>query len=323
VTREAGGRRAIGLDIGGTKVAGAIVADDGTVTAESRRDTPETSDSATMTSLLLEMVDDLRGRDTAVEAIGVGAAGTVEWPAGRIRWAPNNSYRDWNVRAELEKATGLPAVVDNDANVAGLAEARLGSTRHDEMILVTVGTGIGTGIVLDGRIYRGPNGLGAEAGHMNVNPDGPQCGCGNYGCLEALASGSALTRMGRSAAAGDPDGMIASLARESGAEVTGETVTRAAMAGDPTAASLFARLGRALGIGIASLNAIFELEAVVIGGGLVDAGDLLLEPTRRAAREFAYAPTARPVPPITPATYGGDAGKIGAALLALEDAGSL
>ncbi len=299
------------------------MAEDGTVTAESRRNTPETSDSATMTSLLLEMVDDLRGRDDGVEAIGVGAAGTVEWPAGRIRWAPNNAYRDWNVRAELESATGLPAVIDNDANVAGLAEARLGSTRYDHMILVTVGTGVGSGIVLDGHIYRGPHGLGAEIGHMNVNPDGPQCGCGHYGCLEALASGTALTRMGRSAAAGHPDGMIASLARESGAEVTGQTVTTAALAGDSTAASLFARLGRSLGIGIASMTAIFELEAVVIGGGLIDAGDLLLAPTRRAAREFAYAPGARPIPPIVPATFAGHAGKIGAALLALEEAGSL
>ncbi|MDN5916786.1 MAG: ROK family protein [Pseudonocardia sp.] len=315
------GRRAIGLDIGGTKVAGAIVAEDGTVSAETLRRTPETSDSATMTALLLEMVDELRTGDDGVAAIGVGAAGTVEWPTGRIRWAPNNEYRDWNVRAELEDATGLPAVVDNDANVAGLAEARLGDTRYDQMILVTVGTGIGSGIVLDGRIYRGPHGLGAEVGHMNVTPDGPQCGCGNYGCLEALASGTALTRMGRSAAAGDPDGMIATLAAESGKPVTGQIVTMAAMAGDRTAASLFARLGRSLGIGIASMNAIFELEAIVIGGGLVDAGDLLLEPTRRAAREFAYAPTARPIPPIVPATYGGDAGKIGAALLALEDAG--
>lgn len=274
-----------------------------------------------MSALLLEMVAELREGDDGVEAIGVGAAGTVEWPTGRIRWAPNNAYRDWNVRAELEDATGLPAVIDNDANVAGLAEARLGDVRYDQMILVTVGTGVGSGIVLDGRIYRGPHGLGAEMGHMNVTPDGPECGCGNFGCLEAVASGTALARMGRSAAAGEPDGMIAALAAKSGAEVTGQIVTEAAQAGDSTAESLFARLGRSLGIGIASMNAIFELEAVVIGGGLVATGDLLLHPTRRAAREFAYAPGVRPIPPIVPATYGGDAGKIGAALLALEEGG--
>lgn len=314
------GRRAIGLDIGGTKVAGAIVGEDGTVHAELRRNTPDTSDASTMNHLLRDMVGELRGgaAGAGVSAIGVGAAGTVEWPAGRIRWAPNNSYRDWDLRAELERATGLPTVVDNDGNVAGLAEARLG--RYHDMVLLTVGTGVGAGIVLGGRIYRGPHGLGAEVGHMNVNPDGPRCGCGNHGCLEALASGTALTRMGRSAAAGDPDGMIASLAREDdGGEVTGRHVTMAAMAGDTTAQSLFARLGRALGVGIAGVTAIFELEAVLIGGGLVDAGELLLEPARRAAREFAYAPSARPVPPVVPATFRGDAGKIGAGLLALEE----
>lgn len=315
------GRQAIGLDIGGTKVAGAIVGEDGTVHAELRRNTPDTSDANTMNDLLRDMVEHLRA-DAAgggVCAIGVGAAGTVEWPVGRIRWAPNNSYRDWDLREHLERTTGLPTVVDNDGNVAGLAEARLGETRYDDMVLLTVGTGVGAGIVLGGRIYRGPHGLGAEVGHMNVNPDGPRCGCGNHGCLEALASGTALTRMGRSAAAGDPHGMIATLAADSGGEVDGRHVTSAAMAGDVTAQSLFQRLGRALGIGIASVNAIFEVEAVVIGGGLVDTGELLLGPARRAAREFAYAPTARPVPPVVPATFKGDAGKIGAGLLALAE----
>lgn len=317
------GRRAIGLDIGGTKVAAAIVGEDGTVHAELRRNTPDTSDAETMNELLRGMVEELRGGEAGagVCAIGVGAAGIVEWPVGRIRWAPNNNYENWDLRRGLEAATGLPAVVDNDGNVAGLAEARLGDTRNDDMVLLTVGTGIGAGIVLGGRIYRGPHGLGAEVGHMNVNPDGPQCGCGNYGCLESMASGTALTRMGRSAVAYDPDGVIAGLAREDGGEVTGMHVTTAALDGDRTAQALFQRLGRALGIGIAGINAIFEFEVVLIGGGLVDAGELLLEPARRAAREFHYGPPeVRPIPQVLPATYGGDAGKIGAGLLALEEA---
>lgn len=317
------GRRAIGLDIGGTKVAGAIVGEDGTIHAELRRNTPDTSDAGTMNGLLRDMVSELRAHEagTGVRAIGVGAAGTVEWPEGRIRWAPNSSYQDWDLRADLEAATGLPTVVDNDGNVAGLAEARLGDTRNDDMVLLTVGTGIGAGIVLGGRIYRGPHGLGAEVGHMTINPDGPQCGCGNHGCLESMASGTALARMGHGAAAHDPDGMIAGLARAAGGEVTGRHVTTAAMAGDRTAQSLFERLGRALGVGIAGINAIFEFEVVLIGGGLVDVGELLLEPARRAAREFHYGPPGvRPVPPVLPATYKGDAGKIGAGLLALEEA---
>jgi glucokinase len=172
---------------------------------------------------------------------------------------------------------------------------------------------------MDGRIYRGPTGLGAELGHIVLNPDGPLCGCGNHGCFEAYASGTALTRMGREAAQDDPDGLIARLGAEQG-EVTGHTVVTAVERGDPTAEALFARLGRWLGVGIASLANVFEVEAVVVGGGLVETGELLLGPARVAAREFAYAPTARGVPPVVPATFGGDAGKIGAALLALEHA---
>lgn len=310
-------RRAIGLDIGGTKIAAAVVDDGGTVQAELVEPTPEESDAGHVEAILLDLVDRLRGEDPQVAAVGVGAAGIVEWPAGRIRWAPNNAYRDWPVRERLETATGLPVVVDNDANVAALAEARLGPRRYRQLVLVTVGTGIGGGLVLDGRIYRGPTGLGAELGHLILNPDGPRCGCGNRGCFEAYASGTALTRMGREAAGDDPRGLIARLGRERG-EVTGRTVTDAARRGDPAAQAVFARLGRWLGVGIASLANIFELDAVLVGGGVVKTGELLLGPARVAAREFAYAPSARPPVPIEPATYGGDAGMIGAALLALD-----
>ena len=188
------------------------------------------------------------------------------------------------------------------------------------MLFVTVGTGIGGGLVLDGEIYRGPTGMGAELGHMIVDPLGPRCGCGNHGCLEAVASGSALSRMGREAAAADPDGVIARIGRAEGA-VTGHTVTAAAQQDDPTALDIFNRLGRWLGIGIASLATIFELEAVVIGGGVIRTGDLLLAPVRAAAP--GSTPTrreARGVPPVLPATFGSEAGMIGAGLLALEHA---
>ncbi|MCO1659666.1 ROK family protein [Pseudonocardia humida] len=317
---------AIGLDIGGTKIAGAVVDDDGGVLAELVEPTPEESDAAAVCAVLLDLIERFRA-EHEVHSIGVGAAGIVEWPAGRMLWAPNNSYRDWPIREQLEKLTGLPVVADNDANVAAYAEARLGhrdsgndrEAPYANMALVTVGTGIGGGLVLDGRIYRGPTGLAAELGHMVLNPDGPECGCGNHGCFEAYASGTALTRMGREAASDDPDGLIARLGAEQG-EVTGHTVVTAVQQGDPTGRALFARLGRWLGVGIASLANIFEVQAVVVGGGLVETGELLLEPARVAAREYAFAPTARGVTPVVPATFGGDAGKIGAALLALEHA---
>jgi glucokinase len=308
-------RPAIGLDVGGTKIAGAVVDGTGAVLAEIVEPTPEQSDAAAVTAVLLDMIERLR-RDSDVAAIGVGAAGIVEWPAGKMLWAPNNAYRDWPVREQLEKATGLPVVVDNDANVAALAEARLGEP-YPDMVLVTVGTGIGGGLVMNGDIYRGRTGLAAELGHIILNPDGPRCGCGNHGCFEAYASGTALTRMGRDAATDDPDGLIARLGAATG-EITGQTVTTAARQGDPTATALFARLGRWLGVGIASLANIFEVDAVVVGGGLVETGEMLLAPARAAARKFAYAPTARGIAPVLPATFGGDAGKIGAALLALD-----
>ncbi len=304
---------AIGLDIGGTKIAGAVVDATGDVLMQLVEPTPAKSDAEAVTAVLLDLIDRLRAQHH-VAAIGVGAAGIVEWPVGRMLWAPNNAYRDWPVREQLEKATALPVVVDNDANVAALAEARLGEP-YPNTVLVTVGTGIGGGLVMDGEIYRGPTGLGAELGHIILNPDGPRCGCGNHGCFEAYASGTALTRMGRDAADDDPAGTIARLGA---GDVTGQTVTLAARQGDETAKALFARLGRWLGVGIASLANIFELDAVVAGGGLVETGELLLAPARAAAREFAYAPTARGVPPVVPATFGGDAGKIGAALLALD-----
>ncbi len=306
-------RPAIGLDVGGTKIAGAVVDPTGAVLMELVEPTPEESDAEAVTAVLLSLIERLRAEHD-VAAIGVGAAGIVEWPVGRLLWAPNNAYHDWPVREQLEKATNLPVVVDNDANVAALAEARLGEP-YPNMVLVTVGTGIGGGLVMNGEIYRGPTGLGAELGHIILNPDGPRCGCGNHGCFEAFASGTALTRMGRDAAADDPDGTIARLGA---GDVTGQTVTQAVREGDETAKALFARLGRWLGVGIASLANIFELDAVVVGGGLVETGELLLAPARAAAREFAYAPSARGIAPVVAATFGADAGKIGAALLALD-----
>ena len=314
----ADGQLAIGIDIGGTKIAGGLVDRTGRIHAELEEPTPPRSGAVVVAALVVDLVARLRvGHDVA--AVGVGAAGVVRWPEGRVLWAPNNSYQNWAIRDEIERETGLPAVVDNDANVAGFAEARLGERPYRQMLFLTVGTGIGACVVLDGEIYRGPTGMAAELGHMNVDPLGPRCGCGLHGCLEAVASGTALTRMGREAAAADPDGLIARLGRADWI-VTGQTVTAAAQQGDAAAEVLFARLGRWLGIGIASLSTIFELEAVIIGGGVVRTGELLLGPTRAAAREYAYAPQARGVPPVRPATFGSDAGMIGAALLALERA---
>src|SRR3954454_16396711 len=192
---------AIGIDIGGTKIAGGLVDRNGVVHAELENPPPPRPGAVVIATILLELVARLR-QDRDVAAIGVGAAGIARWPEGRMLWAPNNAYRNWAIRDELERETGLPAVVDNDANVAGFAGARLGERAYRQMLFVTVGSGVGGGVVLDGEIYRGPTGMGAELGHMIVDPLGPRCGCGLHVCLEAVASGTAVTRMGRVVAGG-------------------------------------------------------------------------------------------------------------------------
>jgi glucokinase len=318
-SREAGPARcAIGLDIGGTKVAGGVVADNGTVLDLVEVPTPATGDAAETLEALRKVIDSLRDRYPAVEAIGAGAAGMVEWPSGHIRWAPNNAYRELPLRQLLAQETGLPAVVDNDANVAAWAEARHGAAVGcGHAVVLTVGTGIGAGVLLGGQLQRGHSGLGGEIGHITITPDGSLCGCGNTGCLEAMASGTALGRAGREAAAADPDGILATLAGGPG-KVTGQVVFDAAQRGDRTAHELFGQIGYWLGVGIASVVNLLDVELVVIGGGLVNAGELLLGPARESFGRFLFGRTRRPFPAIVPARFGSDAGVVGAAALALD-----
>ncbi len=309
---------ALGLDVGGTKIAGGVVAADGTVVERMPAFPTPAEDASGTVTVLLRIIEELRARHPDVEAIGVGAAGLVEWPRGYIRWAPNNVYRALPLRELLQEATGLPVVVDNDANTAAWAEARLGAGAS-YMAFLTIGTGLGGGLILDGRLYRGTTGIGAEVGHIVVDPDGPyECGCGNVGCLEAVASGTALGRYGREAAAADPGGMLAGLAGGA-ADVTGETVFKAAQAGDEAARALFARLGCWLGIGIASLVNLFDFELIVIGGGVAAAGDLLLVPARASFEQFVFARAHRQLPSIVLACLGSEAGWVGSAILALDE----
>ncbi len=312
--------RAIGIDIGGTKIAAGVVTADGHVVERALAPTPMGDEPATV-SAMLAAIRELRARHPGVEAIGVGAAGLVDWPSGRVRWAPHNAYRQLSLRRLLYESTGLPTVVDNDANAAAWAEARFGAAAGSEhMVLLTVGTGIGGGLVLGGQVYRGSSGLGAEAGHMIVDPHGYPCACGNVGCLETVASGDALGRTGREAAQADPGGLLARLAGGPG-KVTGEVVFRAARDGDRAARELFERLGFWLGVGIASLVNLFDPELVVIGGGLVATGELLLVPARASLERYTFGLGHRELPPVVPALLGSEAGMVGAASLALRSGG--
>ena len=308
---------AIGLDIGGTKIAGGVVTAAGVVLERTRVPTPPADEAATLAAMVA-VVDELRARHPRVDAIGVGAAGLVEWPRGRLRWAPHNAYRRLELRRFLHERTGLPTVVDNDARAAAWAEARFGAgAGTDDLVLVAVGTGIGGGLVLDGAVYRGTAGFGGEVGHMIVAPDGDPCDCGNRGCLETMASGSALGRAARAVAAADPGGRLATLAGGP-QRVTGEIVFQAAKEGDQAAIALFERTGYWLGVGIASLITIFDPDMVVVGGGLAATGEVLLAPARASMERYVFGRAHRDLPPVAPARLGADAGLVGAATLALR-----
>jgi glucokinase len=312
------GPQAIGIDIGGTKIAGGVVTETGQILDRTRVPTPPDDESATVAALFAA-TDELLARHRRVEAIGVGAAGLVEWPGGRARWAPHNSYRRLELRRLLLERTGLPTTVDNDANAAAWAESHFGAgAGGGDLVLVTVGTGIGGGLVLGGRLYHGEQGFAGELGHLIVAPDGDRCPCGNRGCLEAMASGSTLGRLGREAAAADPGGRLAALAARAGGPVTGELVFAAAADGDKAALALFERVGTWLGVGIASLVTIFDPDLVVVGGGVAATGELLLAPARSSFERYVHGRAHRDLPPVVPARLGTDAGLVGAATLALS-----
>jgi glucokinase len=309
--------QAIGLDIGGTKIAAIRMAADGTVLARERAATPADDMRATIDAMIAASRSVL-AREVA--AVGIGAAGLVEAGSGILRSAPNLAWRDARLAEEVTRALGVPAIADNDANVAAWGEFRFGAGRTvDDMLLVAVGTGIGGGIVSDGRLFRGAHGFAAEIGHIIVEPGGPLCGCGNRGCWEQVGSGHAISREGRAVAAREPGGAIAHLAGGDPAKVTGSLVTEAARDGDPAARRVLSEVGRRLGEGIAGLVNILDPSLVVVGGGAIEAGELMLAAARDAFAGAVEAPEHRPPVPLVAAVLGNDAGAIGAAALALEE----
>lgn len=308
--------QAIGIDVGGTKTASARIRSDGTVLAYDARPTPAEDMAATLAT----MVDGARAViSSEVRAVGVAAAGMVDRATGVLRFAPNLAWRDAPLVAHLQEALGLPVVADNDNTAAAWGEFRFGAGRgYRDMLLVGVGTGIGGGIVADGRLLRGAHGFAAEIGHILMDPAGPLCGCGNRGCWEQLASGQAVTRAGRKAV---ETGVRSLLTERAGGDpelVSGPMVTAAATDGDQTAVAILAEVGRWLGVGIGGLVNVLDPEVVVIAGGVAGAGELLLAPARLAFRDAVEAADHRPAVPLVPAVLGDHAGVVGAAALVLE-----
>jgi len=306
---------AIGIDLGGTKMLLGVLDPDSKVAWGSReRSTGQGEEE--LVELLVREVEEARAARSGVAAIGMGIPATIDHERGLAISAVNLPIEDLPIRDLVVERTGLPTFVDNDANVAALAEHRFGAARGTEnAVMLTIGTGIGGGLILGGEIYRGSTGAGAELGHMAIQMDGPGCqgNCPNRGCVEALASGTALGREGRAAAESEPDSVLGKLLAE-GNEIDGKAVTVAAQSGDETAIGVFDLVGSRLGVALASFANIFEPEVIVVGGGVIAAGELLLEPARAELRARALRPMN--ATPVVAAELGEDAGMIGAAAMA-------
>ena len=307
---------AIGVDIGGTLTRGAIV--DRAANVVVRVEIP--TDPSAGTKCIVSVIEDLLARDDVprASAIGIGAAGFIDAATGTVTFSPNLSYDDPHVaEAVAQRAGGLPIVVDNDANVAALGERMFGTARgSDYVAYLTIGTGIGGGFIDRGRLVRGFTGAGAEIGHIIVDPAGPECPCGLRGCLEQLASGTAIARMAKEAVADDPNSSILAFAGSIDA-ITGKHVSRAARELDETAREVLRRAGRALGIGLSNVVNIFDPEVIVLGGSAVRAGEPFLGPARDQLFQMTRAQRRRPQR-IDITALEGDAGLLGAAALAFE-----
>ncbi len=297
----------IGIDIGGSKAL-AVRLDDG-VLAEHRH---EATSRGPLIEAALGAIKSVWADD--VEAVGVGIAGLVQWPEGVFAWGPHVDGANIPLKSLLEEELEIPVAVDNDANVAAFGERVAGAARgFDDFLLVTLGTGIGGAIMIDGSVYRGESFAG-EWGHIRHDPTGLLCDCGKRGCWETVASGPALVRLAREVMSLNPEG---SLARRFGSRpIMGEDVTAAADSGDEVARGLVAEVGSELGRGLANLIAIFDPELVIVGGGLGSVGESLLGPARRVAGEALPGGNHRLLPPILVAGAGPRAGAIGAAYLA-------
>jgi glucokinase len=308
---------AIGVDIGGTKVAAGVVDDDGRVIDTERRPTPG-HDVAETERVIADVVGVLGERHEIV-AVGIGAAGWIANDRATVLFSPHLAWRNEPLREALADRIGSPVTVENDANAAAWAEYRYGAAQGARVVVcVTLGTGIGGGLVVSGVLYRGAFGVGCEYGHMTVVPDGRRCACGNRGCWEMYASGSALARDARELAdvspvsahrllelaGGDPDGL------------TGQLVTQAAREGDPAAVEIYTTMGQWLGRGLANLAAVIDPVVFVIGGGVSEAGDLLIVPARETFRRSLTGRGFRPVAGVKLAELGPNAGLVGAADLA-------
>lgn len=309
---------ALGIDVGGTKVLGGLVDANGKIVKTARKETPREGGLA-LTKTIAGLAKELM-QEVEVVAVGISAAGFISSDRKTMLATPNIAgWNGVNLTAQLEDLIGSKVVLENDANSAAWGEKKFGAGKDfDSVVMLTIGTGLGGGLITENTLYRGAFGIGAEFGHMRAVPGGHLCGCGARGCFEQYASGNALLRHAREAINAAPDLAKNLLARGDGSVdgLTGKHITDAARESDPVAIAAFNTTGEWLGALCASLVAALDPQAFVIGGGVIDAGEILLTPTRDSMNRLIPFTGKRPAPVIVPATLGNDAGLVGVADLA-------
>jgi glucokinase len=313
-----GPRSVVGIDLGGTKLLAGVVDAEQEIHTKVHR-VVGGLDQGQLVDALMTAVDEAREMEPDVEAVGVGLPALIDQRTGVAVIAPNLPIANLPIRSILEERLPLPVFIENDATLAILAEQRYGAAEGASVVVgLTIGTGIGGGIVLDGRVYHGLAGSAAELGHMVIDADGPPCQgqCPSRGCLEALASGTAIGREGKIAAEQEPDSALGAAVAD-GLEITGELVTDVALQGDEVARIVLGQIGSQLGIGLSNITNIFDPEVIVVGGGAMAAGELLLGPAREELRRRALPP-GRDTVKVVAAEFGADAGMLGAAALAFD-----
>ncbi|MGP3951033.1 ROK family glucokinase [Streptomyces sp. 7N604] len=308
----------IGVDIGGTKIAAGVVDEEGSILETCQVPTPPTPEG-----VVDAIADAVRTVSTGhqVEAVGIGAAGYVDDKRATVLFAPNINWRHEALKDKVEQRVGLPVVVENDANAAAWGEYKFGAGQgHDDVICITLGTGLGGGIIIGNKLRRGRFGVAGEFGHIRVVPDGLLCGCGSQGCWEQYASGRALVRYARQRAQATPENatILFGLGDGTAAGIEGKHVSEAARKGDPVAVDSFRELARWAGAGLADLASLFDPSAFIVGGGVSDEGDLVLDPIRKSFRRWLVGGQYRPHAQVLAAQLGGKAGLVGAADLARQ-----
>ena len=308
----------IGVDIGGTKIAAGVVDEDGSILETVKVPTPSTPEG-----VVDAIVGAVRQVSTGhqIEAVGIGAAGYVDDKRATVLFAPNINWRHEALKDKVEQRVGLPVVVENDANAAAWGEYRFGAGQgHSDVICITLGTGLGGGIIIGNKLRRGRFGVAAEFGHIRVVPDGLLCGCGSQGCWEQYASGRALIRYAQQRANATPENAEILLALGDGTVegIEGRHISAAARQGDKVAVDSFRELARWAGAGLADLASLFDPSAFIVGGGVSDEGELVLDPIRKSFRRWLIGGEWRPHAQVLAARLGGKAGLVGAADLARQ-----